>query len=174
MPKIPLSLSSSGKKTLALIDWGLIGPFTGICPSLKMVATWLEKNLKPYIRDSMSHFFCDRGFFIFLFEHKEYRDHILWSGPYFLGEIRMYLNKWTSKFSPKNDVPFVVLMWVHILHLPLHCWSDDAFCCIGNSIGRYIDRDDPVDNIFSYAIICIDVDLEKWIPEAVFITFDNR
>jgi hypothetical protein len=40
------------------------------------------------------------GFFAFLFEKKEDRDLIFHSGPYFMGERGMYLNKWTPDFSP--------------------------------------------------------------------------
>jgi hypothetical protein len=84
----------------------------------------------------------------------------------------MYLNKWTLDFSPKNDVPSIVSVWVWLLHL-LHCWSDDALRCIGNSIGRYIDCAKPKENIFSCARICVKVDLEKGILEAMVISLDN-
>jgi hypothetical protein len=53
-------------------------------------------------------------------------DRIFCSGLYFLGAREMYLNKWTPNFSPENDVPSVVSVWVWLPHLPLHCWSDDA------------------------------------------------
>jgi hypothetical protein len=84
---------------------------------------------------------------------------------YFLGARGMYLNNRTPDFSPENDVPSVVPVWVCLSCLPLHCWSDDALRCIGNSIGKYIDWVEPKENIFSCARICVEVDLEKGIPK---------
>jgi hypothetical protein len=85
----------------------------------------------------------------------------------------MYLNKWTPNFSPENDIPFVVLVWVRLPRLPLHRWSDDALRCIRKSIGQYIDRAEPKENFFSCARICIEFDLEKGILEEVIISLDN-
>jgi hypothetical protein len=45
--------------------------------------------------------------------------------------------------------------------------------CIGNSIGRYVYRVGPKENIFPCARICVEVDIEKQIPEVVVITLDN-
>jgi hypothetical protein len=66
---------------------------------------WIEKNWKPLIKGSLNNFFCNRGFFTFLFEQKEDKDLIFHSGPYFLGERGMYFNKWTLDFNPENNVP---------------------------------------------------------------------
>jgi hypothetical protein len=85
----------------------------------------------------------------------------------------MYLNKWKPEFSLENDVPSIMSVWVWFSHLPLHDWNDDAIHYIGNSIGHYIDRVEPKENIFSCARICIEVDLEKGIPKAMVISLDN-
>jgi hypothetical protein len=106
----------------------------------------------------------------------EDKDLIFHSGPYVLGERGMHLNKWTKwtlDFGPKNDVPYAVPVWVRLPYLPLHCWSDDALHCIGNSNGRYIDQVEPKENIFSCARIYIEVYLEKGILEELIITLDN-
>jgi hypothetical protein len=82
-------------------------------------------------------------------KQKKDRDLIFRSEPYFLGTRGMHLNKWTLDFSSENDVPSAVSVWVCLPHFPLHCWNDDAFHCIGNSIDRYIDQAEPKENIFS-------------------------
>jgi hypothetical protein len=107
MPNVSLPPSSSRKKALALSYHSLIGQFTGIWPSPRIMGSWMEKNWKPLINGSLIHFFCGRGFFSFLFEFKEDRDLIFLSVSYFLGVRGMYLNTWTVDFSPKNDVPFI-------------------------------------------------------------------
>lgn len=149
MPKIALPPTSARRKAIALADRGLIDQFTWIWPSPRMVAIWIEKNWRPLIKGSISHYFCGRGFFTFLFENKEDKDLIFRTEPYFLGARGMYLNKWTPDFSSENDVLSAVQVWVCLPDLPLHCWNDDAFGCIGNSIGCYIDRVEPKENIFS-------------------------
>jgi hypothetical protein len=104
---------------------------------------WVEKNWKPLIRGSLSHFFYGKGFFTFLFEFKEDRALIFCTRPYFLEAGGMYLNKWTPDFSLENGVPSIIPVWVRLLHLPLQCLSNNALCCIGNSIGRYFDWEEP-------------------------------
>jgi len=44
---------------------------------------------------------------------------------------------------------------------------------MGNSLGQYIDGAKPKENIFSCVRICIELDMEKGIPEVVLITLDN-
>ena len=44
---------------------------------------------------------------------------------------------------------------------------------IGNSLGKYIDKAKPRGPLFSCARICIEVDLEKGLLEAVNIEMDG-
>jgi len=83
------------------------------------------------------------------------------------------MNKWNPDFNPKNDIPSIFLVWVKLQHLHLHCWNDDALRFIGNSIGRYIDKAEPKENLFSCATICVKVDLKKGIPKSMIISLDN-
>jgi hypothetical protein len=53
------------------------------------------------------------------------------------------------------------------------CWSDDALHYIGNSIGIYIDRVEPKENMFSCARICVEVDLEKGILKQCLSLWKN-
>jgi len=140
MSKVVLPPSTSRKKSLALNERGLIGQSTCIFPSPKTMSFWLEKNWKSLIKGSLNHFFCGRGFFTFLFECEDIHL-IFWSDPYFLGVRKNYLNEWTTEFHPKNEIPYVVLVWVQLPHLPLHCWNDGALRIIGNSISCYIDKE---------------------------------
>jgi hypothetical protein len=94
----------------------------------------------------------------------EERDMIFQNGPYFTGTQGMYLNKWSLKFNLENNIPFVVLVWMRLPHLPLHYWNDETLKCIGNILGRYIDKAYPKEGMFTCARICIEVDLEKGLP----------
>jgi len=107
----------------------------------------------------MSSAFCAKGFFVLLFENRADQDLIFKSGPYFMGSMDMYLNKWMPDFSLENDMPSVVLVWVCLPFLPLHHWNDETLRNIGNTLGNYIDRVEPRDNLHVRARLCFEVDL---------------
>ena len=58
---------------------------------------------------------------------------------------------------------------MRLLHLPLHCWSSNGLESIGNKLGKYIDRADRKEQ-FSCAKICVEVELEIGLPEAIKLT----
>jgi hypothetical protein len=119
------------------------------------------------------HFLCGRGFFAFLFENKVDRDLIFRSGPYFMGSRGMYLNSWTPDFNPENDIPNAVPVWVRLPFLPLHCWNNETIKSIGNTLGKFIDQEEPKEGLQASACICVEVDMEKCLPEAINLTLDN-
>jgi len=118
----------------------LIGKFIGTWPSPKSMALWIEKKWRPLIKGWLSLSFCSEVFFSFMFEEKEDKDLILRSGPYFMGSIGLYLNSWTPDFYLENDISSVVLVWLRLPYLPLHCWNNETIRNIGNTLGKYIDR----------------------------------
>ena len=134
---------------------------------------WINKNWMPLISGGLQHCFCGKGFFSFLFENKANRDLIFRSGPYFMGLRGLHLNRWSISFDPEKDVPSVVPVWVRLPQLSLHCWNDETLQAIGNSLGNYIDKVEPKGSLFSYARICVEVDLEKGLPEAVNLLRDR-
>jgi hypothetical protein len=83
-----------------------------------------------------------------------------------MGTQGLYLNRWTPNFDPASEVPKDVPVWVRLPNLPIHCWNSSSLQAIGNGLGHYIDRDDPKDQ-YSCARICVEVDLEIGLPEAV-------
>jgi len=63
----------------------------------------------------------------------------------------------------------VVPVWVRLPHLPLHCWSQKSLQIIDNSLGKYIDQAARKDQ-YSCARICVEVDMEEGLPEAIKLT----
>ena len=51
-------------------------------------------------------------------------------------------------------------------HLPLHCWNSESLEAIGNNLGKYIDKAIKRDQ-YTSARICVEVDLEVGLPEAI-------
>ena len=95
------------------------------------------------------------------------------NGPYFMGPRGMYLNKWDLSFNPEKDVPKAIPVWVKLPHLPLHCWNDEDFRAIGNTLGKYVDKSEPKAPMFLSARICVEVDLEKGLPESIILSIDG-
>ena len=79
------------------------------------------------------------------------------------------LEAWDIEFI----IPYVVSICVKIAHLPLHCWSNEVFVAIGNSLGQYIDKFEPKYLMFLCAHICVEVDLDKGLPKVVTLLMDN-
>ena len=57
-----------------------------------------------------------------------------------MGPQGLYLNKWTPKFDPTQDVMLVVPIWVRLPHLPLQCWNSESLEIVENKLDKYIDR----------------------------------
>ena len=112
----------------------------------------------------MTHYFCGRDFYTFLFETNEDQDMIIRGDPYFFSNRVVYLNRWTLEFNLELDVPWTIPVWVRLSRLPLHCWKTYSLKNIGNSLGKYIDSTKPKGNMFACAQICVEVDLEKGLP----------
>ena len=85
----------------------------------------------------------------------------------------LYLNRWSLYFDLEKDVPSTVLVQVRLPHLPLHSWNDEALQAIGNTLGKYIDKEDPKGRLFSCTRIGVEVDLEKGLPEALNLFMDG-
>ena len=83
-----------------------------------------------------------------------------------MGTQGLYLNRWTPDFDPEVDVPKEVPVWVRLPNLPVHCWNIQTLEKFGNALGIYIDKAENKGQ-YSCARICVEVDLEAGLPEAV-------
>jgi hypothetical protein len=161
-PDIPIQVA------LSMSEHVLVGQFTGLWPSPKATETWVIKNWKPLIKQNVTSHFLGRGYFLFEFTSKEDKELIFRNGPYFMGPQGLYLNKWTPDFDPEEDVPSAVPVWVRLPNLPIHCWNWDSLKHIGDALGKFIDRANNKDQ-YDCARICVEVDLEVGLPEAIKI-----
>ena len=75
-------------------------------------------------------------------------------------------------FDPTVDMPKEVPVRVRLLNLPVHSWNFHSLQKIGNRLGRFIDI---ADNKGQYTCtrICVEVDLEAGLPEAVKLTIGS-
>ena len=89
-----------------------------------------------------------------------------------MGPQGLYLNGWTSDFNPEADTPKAVPVWVRLPNLPMHCWNPKSLHTIGNALGKYIDMASTKDQ-YACARICVEVDLEVGLPEAINLMARN-
>lgn len=111
------------RAALNIAKRGLIGQFTGLWPSPRAIESWVQHSWTLLVSEGIKCHFVGKGYFVFIFHCIEDKNLIFRNGPYFLGPQSLYLNKWTLDFDPAQDVPSIVPVWVHLPHLPLHCWS---------------------------------------------------
>jgi hypothetical protein len=121
---------------------------------------------KSLIQGKVSLFAVGRGFFVFGFASKEDRDLVFRSGPYFMGSRGLFLAPWTLDFNPEAEIT-AAPVWVRLPHLPLHLWGTRSLEAIGNKLGRFLDSAEPKGDQFTCARICVEVNLEKGLPEAI-------
>jgi hypothetical protein len=169
MEEIPsLELPPEEPCNLALLfaETALIGKFTGLWPSPKSVEAWMDDRWKSLIQGKVSLFAVGRGFFVFGFASKEDRDLVFRSGPYFMGSRGLFLAPWTLDFNPEAEIT-AAPVWVRLPHLPLYLWGTRSLEAIGNKLGRFLDSAEPKGDQFTCARICVEVNLEKGLPEAI-------
>jgi hypothetical protein len=166
IPSLELSPEEPCNLALLLAENALIGKFTGLWPSPKMVETWMEDRWKSLIQGEVSLCAVGRGFFVFSFSRTEDRDLVFRSGPYFMGARGLFLAPWTLDFNPRAEITAAPI-WVRLPHLPLHLWGRRSLEDIGNKLGRFLDSVAPKGDQFTCARICVEVNLEKGLPEAI-------
>jgi hypothetical protein len=169
MEEIPsLELSPEGPCNLALLlaEKALIGKFTGLWPSPKTVEAWIDERLKSMIQGNVSLCAVGRVFFVFSFSRAKDRDLVFRSGPYFMGSRGLFLAPWTLEFNPGAEIT-AAPVWVRLPHLPLHLWGINSLEDIGNKLGHFLDSVEPKGDQFTCARICVEVNLEKGLPEAI-------
>ena len=89
-----------------------------------------------------------------------------------MGPQGLYLNRWTPDFNPNVDVPKAFPAWVRLTSMSIHCWTHSSLQTIGNGLGKYIDKEITKDQ-YSYARICVEVDLEAGLLEEITLTMGD-
>ena len=132
----------------------------------------MEERWKPLMHGQVSLCAVGRGFFAFSFSRKEDRDLVFRSGPYFMGSRGLFLAPWTIDFHLGDEIT-TAPVWVRLPHLPLHLWGKGSLEDIGNKLGRFLDSAEPKGDQFTCARICVEVNLEKGLPEAINLSLGD-
>lgn len=121
-------------------------------------------------------YLCSKGFFIVKFQTPEERDIIIREGPWFWGSTGLFITPWFPDFDPNTMTVSRLPVWARLHNLPLHFWNEQVLESIGNSLGRYIKTDmERLENrIFTFARICVEVDLSKGLPENIMLIYKQQ
>lgn len=172
IPSLALSPEQPCITALHLAENTLIGKFTGLWPSPKALEAWMLESWKTLKIGPVTKYAVGRGFFVLSFSKKTDRDLVFRYGPYFMGSRGLFLAPWTIDFNPEDEITAAPI-WVRLPHLPLHLWEPSTLEDIGNKLGRFLDSAEPKGDQFTCARICVEVNLEKGLPEAIKLTLGD-
>jgi len=145
--------------------------FNGFWPKTDALYQWVHtvwaKNCRIHL--------CSKGFFIVIFQEGGGREKILNEGPWFWGNTGLFVTPWFPEFDANSMVVTRMPVWVWLHNLPIHFWHYKTLTAIGNTLGRMlkIDAERHIKGIFTFARICVEVDLSKGLPESIILNFNN-
>jgi hypothetical protein len=68
--EVVLPTTPARTKALPLYERGMVGQFTRLWPSPRVMEIWFQNNWQFLIKGRMTHYFYGRGLYTFLFETK--------------------------------------------------------------------------------------------------------
>lgn len=145
--------------------------FNGFWPRTDALYQWIHsvwtKNCQIYL--------YSKGFFIVCFHTEEEKEVVLNQGPWFWGSAGLFITPWFPDFDANTMVVSRMPVWVRMHNLPLHFWHSKALIAIGNTLGRMlkIDGERHLKGIFTFARICVKVDLSRGLPESIILNLYN-
>jgi hypothetical protein len=66
IPEVSIPSTTARRKALSFASRELVGQFMGLWPSPRQIDLWIERNWHPLVQGRMNHFFCGKGFYIFI------------------------------------------------------------------------------------------------------------
>lgn len=170
-PMLTVSMPEVTNLYTDLMHNAVICRFNGYWPKDDALHQWVFSSWTP----KCEIYLCPKGFFIARFSTELERDSIINQGPWFWGNAGLFITPWFSDFDANKTVVSTMPVWVRLHNLPLHFWHRKALTAIGNSIRKHlkIDEDRANRGIFTYARICVEVDLSQGLPDHITINFNN-
>lgn len=150
----------------------IICRFNSFWPKPVDLFNWIFKNWTLQCEIHL----CSKGFFIVKFLTEADRDAVIQEGPWFWGSTGLFITPWSPEFDANSMVVTKMPVWVRLHNLPIHLWTDQVLAGIGNTIGRFIKWDTQrlEERIFTYARICVEVDLSKGLPDQIQLKHRQR
>lgn len=154
-----------------LCKCAVICRFNGFWPKSDALHQWIYTTWTS----SCELYLCPKGYFIVRFNSEQERDNIINQGPWFWGNAGLFLTPWFPDFDANTMKVSTMPVWVRLHGLPLHFWHHKVLAAIGDSLGKFlkIDEDRVIKGIFTFARICVEVDLSQGISDHITLNFNN-
>lgn len=145
--------------------------FNGFWPKSDALHQWIYSRWTP----ECNIYLCSKGFFIVHFHTEEERDSIINEEPWFWGNAGLFVTPWFAEFDPNTMKISTTPVWVRLHNLPLHFWHPTVLYAIGNSLGKFlkVDEDRYSRGIYTFARICVEVDLSQGLPDQISLNYNN-
>ncbi|KAI5423833.1 hypothetical protein KIW84_030161 [Lathyrus oleraceus] len=142
--------------------------------SMNAVKKFMEKNWNSVSLPEL--YYNEEGYFIVRFRNQEDREHVLAQGPYFIYGKPLFLRQWSSDFEMKEDILWVMPLWVTFPQLPLHLWGEKCLAKIASSIGKPITMDECTTKKLrvSYARMLVEVDVTQKLRNSINVRDHNN
>lgn len=141
--------------------------FNGFWPKSDALHQWIYStwttNCEIYL--------CPKGFFIVRFNTEQEKDSIINQGPWFWGSAGLFTTPWFSDFDANTMIVSKMPVWVRLHGLPLHFWHQKVLTAIGKFLK--MDEDRAIRGIFTFARMCVEVDLSQGLPDHITLNFNN-
>ena len=150
----------------------LICRFNGFWPRSFDLHNWIYTNWTTNCQILL----CSKGFFVVQFESKEEYLKIREQGPWFWGRAGLFITPWFPEFDAHTMVVTKMPIWVRLPNLPLPFWHHLVLEDIGNLLGKFIKSDSDLNEqgLFTYARICVEIDLSKGLPDRVQLIYEKH
>ncbi|KAI0492176.1 hypothetical protein KFK09_026442 [Dendrobium nobile] len=105
------------------------------------------------------------------FKTSEAVDEVLNGGPWYVNGYIVGMDRWSSAFDPYSFKGISAPVWIRLPCLPLFCWDEDSLARIASRFGTplYLDGNTFWWGKREFASICVKIDLEKKLPNGVWI-----
>eukprot|EP00253_Pinus_taeda_P003030 PITA_03030 len=170
-PVLTIALPDINKFYIDFSTKVVICRFNGFWPKTNALQQWIYST---WTTNCDIHL-CSKGFFIVRFDTVKEREYALHEGPWFWGNVGLFMTPWFPGFDANAMVVSKMSVWVRLHNLPLHFWIPKVFEAMGNAIGKYLKQDMEriTRDIHTFARICVEVDLSQGLPDSIILIHNN-
>ncbi|KAI3965555.1 hypothetical protein MKX01_010512 [Papaver californicum] len=168
-----LHIEFSDEEFRAVYDeWenSLVGFFVGEDVPFNMDLKMIEKLWE--VKGDFSVFTTENRYFIFQFSCVEEKMRVLESANLWrIRQRQLILKEWDSKLMLERTDMESLPIWVKIYNLPLFFWTPSVLSKVGSGLGTPLYADQKTQNRqeLAYAMLCIEFDAYKPLPESLRI-----
>lgn len=171
-PALVISIPEVNEIQSDYLTKAVICRFNGFWPKPEALRQWIysiwTENCDIHL--------CSKGFFIVKFDTIKDKDYALNEGPWFWGNAGLFVRSWFPDFDPNSMVVTKMPVWVKLFNLPIHFWHYKVLEGIGNTLGSFLkaDHERLSKDIYTFARICVEVDLSQGLPEHIILIHDGK